>query len=215
MPEDEKKKEKEAGQETVKSSVELRSSLLVELDRDTWLSLSDEVRKGQIIHVKERYDQLLDEIYNSADLCVDRYQHLAWQHVLWRRLLIVGTGVVAVANLLAAYHSKSEPAWVPAWLWMCLSFRSLLAAVLAAVLAVLANWETLLNAQERAQAYRESRELFLDAAREFLRRWDIYVRPLGYRPEACMNASELYKELIVKDQELRAKFKELTKTRPK
>ena len=72
-----------------------------------------------------------------------------------------------------------------------------------------------MNARERAQAYRESRELFLDVAREFDRRWDIYVRPIGDHPEACLNASELYRQLVAKDRELRAKFKELTKTESK
>ncbi|MGD1210005.1 MAG: hypothetical protein ABR973_01445 [Candidatus Acidiferrales bacterium] len=85
-------------------------------------------------------------------------------------------------------------------------------AVCAVILAILANLESFHNSAERAQAYRESRELFLDVAREFDHRWDVYVRPLADSAEACLNASELYREIVVRDRDLRAKFKELTKT---
>jgi hypothetical protein len=215
MSEDESGNEEHARRgSATESSLEDRGAALIEIGRDTWASLSDDIRKDQILHLKTRYDRLLDEIYESADLCVTRNQSFSRQHRNWRRIVIVGTAVVAVANLLAAYKFSdhnlvaSRP-WPSAWL----AALPLLAAILAAALAGLANWETLLNAQEQAQAYRESRELFLDAAREFLRRWDVYVRPLGFDPAACMNAAELYRQLIAKDQELRAKFKELTRTK--
>ena len=69
----------------------------------------------------------------------------------------------------------------------------IVAAIAAAVLALLANLENFSNALERAQAYRESRELFLDAAREFERSWRMAVDPFYPDPEACVNAAELYR----------------------
>ena len=41
--------------------------------------------------------------------------------------------------------------------------------------------------------------------------WEIYVLPLGDSPEACLNAVELYRRIVLKDRELRGKLKELTK----
>ena len=81
--------------------------------------------------------------------------------------------------------------------------------------ATLANLESFYNSAEKAQGYRESREFFLDAARDFDRKWDVYVRPFTDEAEACANAAELYRLLVAKDGELRAKFKELIKTEGK
>jgi hypothetical protein len=193
----------------IDSSLDDRGSALIEVEREMWISISTEVRIEQLSLLDQRYHQLLDEIYDSANLCVDRHQSLSLSHSLWRKIVIVGTGTVAIVNILAAY--KTSEAGHP----RLFEYGSLIAAILAGTLAILVNLESFLNARERAQAYRESRELFLDVAREFDRRWDIYVRPLGDHPEACLNASELYRQLVAKDRELRAKFKELTKTESK
>jgi hypothetical protein len=207
MPEANDEKPKPSRQKRVtESSLDERGSLLIEIEREMWISIASDVRIEQLGLLDERYHQLLNEVYNSANVCVDRYQSLSRTHTFWRRLVIIGTGVVALANLIAAYKVGDTKVFV---------YGPLVAAVLAVVLTILANLESLLNALERAQAYRESRELFLDVAREFDRRWDIYVRPLGENPEACLNASELYRQLVAKDRELRAKFKELTKTEGK
>lgn len=190
----------------IDSSLDDRGSTLIEIEREMWISIAAEVRIEQLKLLDQRYHQLLDEIYGSANLCVDRHQALSRSHTLWRRIVIIGMGTVAIVNILAAYKTSGKNYF---------EYGSLAAAILAGVLAILANLESFLNARERAQAYRESRELFLDVAREYDRRWDIYVRPLGDHPEACLNASELYRQLVAKDRELRAKFKELTKTESK
>jgi hypothetical protein len=187
----------------IDSSLDDRGSTLIEIEREMWISIAAEVRIEQLKLLDQRYHQLLDEIYGSANLCVDRHQALSRSHTRWRRIVIIGMGTVAIVNILAAYKTSGKNYF---------EYGSLAAAILAGVLAILANLESFLNARERAQAYRESRELFLDVAREYDRRWDIYVRPLGDHPEACLNASELYRQLVAKDRELRAKFKELTKT---
>jgi len=190
----------------IDSSLDDHGSALIEVEREMWVSIEAEVRIEQLSLLDQRYHQLLDEIYASANLCVDRHQSLSQQHSLWRKIVIIGTGTVAIVNILAAYKTEGHRLF---------EYGSLVAAILAGTLAILANMESFLNARERAQAYRESRELFLDVAREYDRRWDIYVRPLGDHPEACLNASELYRQVVAKDRELRAKFKELTKTESK
>jgi hypothetical protein len=186
-----------------RSLKEGRSPVLVEAELSRWNLITLEVRQQELGFLNERFHELLNEIYSSANLCVDRHNTLSKNHVTWRRTVIVGTGIVAIVNLLAANHYLRE--YIGPGI-------SVLAAVIAVVLAILANLESFYNASEKAQAYRESREFFLDAAREFDRRWDAFVRPFTDNAEACVNASELYRQLVVKDSELRAKFKELTRT---
>jgi hypothetical protein len=186
--------------------LEDRGSALIQIELRMWASISREIRIEQLQAFDDRYHGILDELYTSANLCVDRYQNSSRAHTAWRRILIIGTGVLAIVNLLAANK------------WILESMHNgmaLLAASLAVILAILANLESFANSLEKAQGYRESRELFLDVAREFDRRWDIYVLPLGESAEACVNASELYRQVVVKDRDLRAKFKELTKTESK
>ncbi len=78
----------------------------------------------------------------------------------------------------------------------------------AAILAILANLENFSNSQERAQAYLESREAFLDAARQFQLLWTTHVDPFYPGPDACVNAVALHRQLNIKDSELRARFME-------
>jgi hypothetical protein len=160
--------------------------------------------------IDERYKEILNEIFASANLSVAQYQKLSNSNRIWRRRLILGTGLVAIVNLLAAHK-------IPAGTFPHLSdlmngVIPIAAAVIAAVLAILANLESFYNFSERAQAYRESRDIFLDAGRDFVRLWDSYVGPLGDSTGAYTNAAELYRRLVAKDRELRRKFKELTET---
>lgn len=189
-----------------KSEGGLRETLqiaLVPAEQDRWNLLSLQIRQQELENLNKRFHEVLNEWYDSANFCVDHHARLSKNHLYWRRTVIVGTAVVAISNLLAANKAIRE-------FWY--GFAAITAAVLAALLAMLANLESFYNAAEKAQAYRESRELFLDAARDFDRRWDFFVRPFTDNAEACVNASELYRQLIVRDTELRAKLKELTKT---
>jgi len=194
---------------TTQSDLEDRSSALIQIELKTWAEMSSEMRIEQLQALNARYHELLDELYVSANLCVDRYQSFFRAHTKWRWTLILGTGFMAVINLLAAHKRIRDAADA---LFSADGLFALAAAICAVVLAILANLESFSNSLEKAEGYRESRDLFLDVAREFDRRWDVYVRPLGDSPEACTNATELYRQLATLDRELRAKFKELTKT---
>ena len=87
------------------------------------------------------------------------------------------------------------------------------AAIYAAILTLFSNLENFNNFLERSQAFRESREIYLTAYREFERRWHVYVRPFGDGAEACVNATVLYREVVERDESLRSKFKEITETK--
>jgi hypothetical protein len=185
--------------------LEDRGAVLIQVELRMWTGIASDIRQHQLEVLDSRYHDILNELYNSANLCVERYKQFSNAHKYWRRTLIVGTGVLAIINLIAS--NKELQVYSHA--------ISLSAAAFAVVLAILANLESFSNSLEKAQAFRESRDLFLDVAREFDRRWDIYVRPLGETPEACVNASELYRQVVAKDRDLRSKFKELTKIEAK
>ena len=179
-----------------------KATSLISVELDVWRVIASESRIEQLKALDGRYHSLLDELYDSANLCVQRFQGFSKAYTRWRHTIILGTGFVAIVNLLAANKYIREH----------IEGIAVIAAACAVILAILANLESFSNSLEKAQAYRESREMFLDVAREFDRRWDIYVRPLGDSPEACVNASELYRQVVVRDRDLRAKFKELSKT---
>jgi hypothetical protein len=181
-------------------------SNLLELEPDSWSAINSDQRLQLLSDISSGYYQYLDELYTAANLCVERYQSYSTQNIRWRRKLIVGTGVVAIINLLAANKTVAQQSW---------NVVPISAAIAAVILTILANLESYYNYANRAQAYRESRELFLDAAREFERAWNVFVRPFGDGPEAWANAVELYKRIVAKDRELRSTFKELTKTEKK
>ena len=181
-----------------------RGATLIQIELANWADIDSETRIEQLKTLDDRYHGIIDELYGSANLCVDRHQEFSRSHGRWRRILIIGTGAIALLNMGAVNQAK--------WLADHPHIFPIAAAVCAIVLAILANLESFSNSLEKAQAYRESRELFLDVAREFDRRWDVYVRPYAETPEACSNAAELYRQVVVRDRELRAKFKEMTKT---
>jgi hypothetical protein len=185
---------------------ESRTSVLVEVELKRWQTISPDLRQQELEFINIRFHELLNEIYQSANLCVDRHKTFSENHTFWRRTVIVATCAVAITNLFAA--SKDVKSLMGGVI-------SLLAAALAIVLTMLASLENFHNFAEKAQGYRESREFFLDAARDFDRRWDVYVRPFINDAEACFNAAELYRQLVARDNELRAKFKELTRTEGK
>jgi hypothetical protein len=182
---------------------------LLEFESESWCATDSAQRDQLLDEMRSRYYQYLDELYTAANLSVERYQEYSREHTKWRRTLIIGTGVVAIINLLAANGEIAK------WTIRDINIVPVTAAVVAIVLTILANLESYFNLASRAQAYRESRELFLDAAREFERAWNVYVRPFGNDAEGWANGVELYKRIVAKDRELRSAFKELTKTEKK
>ncbi|HYK36988.1 DUF4231 domain-containing protein [Alloacidobacterium sp.] len=179
---------------------------LAGMEADSWQEMDEEQRAKLIEYVNLRYTGYLNDLYESANICVERYDASTARYRIWRHIIIIGTGIVAIINLLAANRDH-----LVFW-YLKGNAIPILAAIAALVLAVLANLETFYNSAEQAQAYRESRELFLDAAREFDRVWNVSVVHLGDSAKAYANAIELYKRIVAADRDLRGKFKELTKT---
>jgi len=186
-------------------------SQLLETSHEYWsdLSTTQNDRKAYIDGLKASYQNLLDEFVASADACVDLTNELERVNRKWRWIVILGTGVVAIVNIIAANFVTAKST-LPVWEAAAPIF-SVTAAVVAAILAVLANLENFIGAQRRAQGFRQARERFLDASREYEQLWNTYVNPFYPRAEACMNAIALIRMLVEKDRELRDRLVELTK----
>ena len=190
---------------------------LIEAGLSFW-SATERTEDARVAYVDERiypqYKQIVDELYASADLCAVRFEQLRADHTWWRRVIIWSTGIVAILNsgaALVAARGPEGPGFDPGpWIPLLLTGAAALAAL---ALTILANLENLGNHLERGQAYRDARELFLDAAREANRLWEMHVIPFWGGPEACVNAVELSRRLCVKDRELRQKAKDLTQPR--
>lgn len=186
-------------------------SALRQVQYEDWCdpTRNQEERENFLNAIYKSYHNIIDEFYVSANKSAELFTQLSKKHKRWRWTIIIFTGFVVVVNLIAAYvvanfakqgsDGGSSPA---AW--------PLAAAIVAALLAILANLENFANPLERSQQFRESREIFLTAAREFEGRWKIYVVPYWPEAEACINAAELYPRLLTRDSELRAKLRELT-----
>ena len=189
-------------------------SQLHETDYDYWSdpSTTQNDRKAYIDGLKASYQSLLDEFVATADACVDGTDSLEQINRKWRWTIILGTGVVAIVNIVAANFVTLKDQGV-VWQQNVASVVSVLAAIAAAVLAVLANLENFTGAQRRAQGFRQARERFLDASREYEQLWNTYVNPFYPRAEACMNAISLIRMLVEKDRELRDGLVELTKSK--
>ena len=177
---------------------------------DHWSTYVDE-------HIQPWHEHILTEFRTSADTCVDRYHHFRKRHEWWRRCVIITTGTVAILNAVAALLVSGNNdfhifGWTVTASWISITAAAL-AAIAASVLAVLANLENFGNYIEQAHAHREARELYLDAAREAEYLWQSHVVAFSGRPEACVNARELYRRLCEKDRELRRKVKDLTQPR--
>lgn len=121
-------------------------------------------------------------------------------------LLICLTGGLAILNVLAT-------SWPAEWRSVQRASFSFCAAIYAVVLALLTNIDSFYHFADQATRTRESRELYLDAYREFEGLRLTHVYPYGYSPQACFNFNALYQRLVLKDLELRRKIMHLSTTR--
>jgi hypothetical protein len=169
-----------------------------------WAELTIEQRQVFLVTTEEQYSKLLNEMIDTSNICVERFGRFMRNHGAWRWTVIIGTGMIAVLNILASGmtgSSKSTGLW------------GIGASAFGVVITILATLEGFTNSAQRAQAFRESREMFLDTSRVYAAAWHNFVIPLSDTPEACENAAELHRRLIQADCELRSRFKDLTMTR--
>jgi hypothetical protein len=174
-----------------------------------WETLEADQRERFLTQTWKEYTYLVNELMETSNDCVDKFQQYSRLHVRWRWTVIICTGVIALLNVgvstsnsSSVNHSGASVQWL-----------SVLASLFAVAVTILATLEGFTNAAERAQGYREAREIFIDICREFSSAWETYVDPLQQSAEACSNAAELHRRLITADREARSRFKDLTKDR--
>jgi len=199
----------------INTVLQMGQSQLLEPSQAYWSNpdINQTERKTFIDELQTSYQSILLEFINTADACVDQTNFFERVNQKWRWVVILGTGVVAIINILAAnIVSAIDPSQVSGngENTTAIVF-SVTAAVAASILAVLANLENFIGAPRRAQGFRQARERFLDASREYQQLWNTYVIPFYPRAEACMNAIILIRMLVEKDRELRDRLVELTK----
>lgn len=165
--------------------------------------------RGKFIdEIQEEYEHRLDEFVETANYCAGRARVYSQLYRRWRWIIIIATGLVVIVNIVAAYSVTSLDDSA-SFLTLARNL-SISAAIAAAILAILANLENFSNPVERAQGYRESRELFVTAERRAKQRFRTFVIALYPSSVACRNATVLEAELAEIDRDLRMKLKELT-----
>jgi hypothetical protein len=184
---------------------ERKSGVLIGLTLEMWREVDD--RPERLKALNFLFHEVQKQLFASAEWALDGFEGLTDHYRRWRRIVIWATGGVATLNVLAAFGWDAKSGIGPV--------LSLISAVAAVTLTVLSNLESFGNSAEKAQGYRTARELFLDAAGDLEQLWNTHVLPLGDKPEACMNATELYRRAVAREIEVRNKAKELTKTRDK
>lgn len=179
---------------------------LIQATKETWSdkTKTDGHRDAFIGENKTSYFELIAEFKETADRAAELFKASSQSHKYWRWTVITGTVVVAVASLVVSFAVSNDLDGVGA--------MSLVSSVIAAALVGLVNLENFTKPYEKAQAFRESREPFLDAARLFENLWIAYVIPFEPKPEACLNAAMLHRMIREKDSELRHNLREITKT---
>jgi hypothetical protein len=171
-----------------------------------WAGQDEVARASACEQLDEYYETLLDEFRTSANEFVSQYKDNSDLGRRWRFWLILSTGGLALVNVLASSWPDSlAGADVRGWM----TFG---AAIYAVLLALATNVESFHNYADKKLSARESRELFLDAYREFEMLRLTHVNPFGSTPQGCFNLHALYRRLVAKDTELRRKLKQLTLT---
>jgi hypothetical protein len=173
---------------------------------DYWATLDDGAREQACGLIDEYYETLLEEFRVSANEFVTQYRDNSDLGRRWRFWLIVLTGGLALLNVLASSWPDGP------YSEDIRRYMTFAAAVYAVLLALGTNIESFHNYADKKLSARESRELFLDAYREFGMLRLAYVYPFGTSPQGCFNLHALYKRLVAKDAELRRKLKQLTMT---
>nr|WP_316640145.1 hypothetical protein [uncultured Roseateles sp.] len=197
-----------AGTEAGGSAAFEPGSPLAETTLEYWAELDADYRQKCYEVIEAYYQNLLEHFLDNANGAVKDYTRYGRLGRRWRTALILLMGLLAVLNILAT-------SWPDKWHFTTddRGYISFAAAIYASLLAMLANLESFFNFSDKKTSTRESRELYLDAFREFEMLRLVHVYPFGFEAQACFNFSRLYRRLVVKDLELRRKILQLTETR--
>jgi hypothetical protein len=181
---------------------------LIEATLEELSSYPDDAIENVFTQLDIKYKAVLKEFLDSANSFVDDHRRFKLKQNCWRVSLILLTGGLAILNILAARKWDGATLFGASLSWADAVLPGL-AAVYAAFLAIFTNIESYFNYADQKATSRLSRELFLDAYREYDAHWHTYVRPFGLRAQACYNAIILLRRVVTKDAEIRRKVKDV------
>ena len=183
------------------------SSHLVQPSAEDWKNQEPEVIAQYYKQTEVDFFGIVNDYMSQANSATNLYRRSSLSHRRWRFWIIIATGMLAAINVCAALELLKIPLWKETSLSAILSG---VAALYAAGLTVAGNVENFFNRGEQAAGFRETRDLLLNRYREYSSKWLYYVEAYGKTPTACINAGQLYRQLVESDQELRQKIKQLT-----
>jgi hypothetical protein len=184
----------------------LPAATLLDTTPEYWDSLSEDERIAYWQAIDVYFHNLLEDFRTNANAAVHEHERYGLLGQFSRVILICLTGGLALLNVLATN-------WPSGWMGVERVTFSFWAAIYAVLLALLTNVESFYNFPDRKSGSRESRELYLDAYREFESLRLTHVYPHGYSGQACFNFNILYQRLVTKDLELRRKIMSLSTAR--
>lgn len=174
-----------------------------------WSGQSEPDRLDYLKQIDACYHAIVDEFFELSNVCVQRFQAANASHVTWRQRMIWLTGSLAALNVLVAYFASLDRE-NSSWPYVLLRALPLIAAVYATFIAIISSLENLHRYHERAQGFREARDLLLGATRRYEMLWHTSVRPYRTSATACAQAEALYARIVAEDDQVRAQVKELT-----
>jgi hypothetical protein len=182
---------------------------LYEQTEEYWQNCSAQERQAYYKNIYEHYFTIVQEFAAQSDSAVDKFKIFSAAHLRWRKRLVWLSGTLAIMNVVLAFTSDVNNWDISRPLYIVIRILPLVAAVFAAFIAIMSNLESIYKPLERAQAFREVREILLNAARYHEMLWNVYVHPFADSPTACINASRAYMSLVDKDKEVRGQTKEI------
>jgi hypothetical protein len=180
---------------------------LVQPSPEDWKNQKPEVITQYYAQTESDFFGIVNDYLSQANLATNLYRRSSLSHRRWRFWLIIATGMLAAINVCAALDLLKIPVWPETSLSAILTG---VAALYAAGLTVAGNVENFFNRGEQAAGFRETRDLLLSRYREYSSKWLYYVEAYGKTPTACINAGQLYRQLVDSDQELGQKIRQLT-----
>jgi hypothetical protein len=169
---------------------------------EDWERQDQKIIADYCTQTEREFFAIIDEYVADADEVTRKYKACEKSHARWGLSIIIATGILALINLCAALN----------WTDQCVvsQFLNAFAGGFAICLTAARHAENSFNWGEKANGFREARELLLNRYQEYRSKWICFVVAYGETPIACMNAGRLYRQLVDSDQDLRQNLKQLT-----
>lgn len=188
------------------------ANALIGVTLDVWSKADQARRQAYLDGVFQVFEERLQGIFEEANRCAEESNGLAKKFRNWRIGIMILAGGLAILNVIISWVTSGEPAAANSTVNLA-AWLALIAAIYAAGLALFTNVESFHNYFERTQGGRLCRDLYLNLYWTQKERWITYVIALNDTPQACCNASGVFRELVAGEVEIRNKYRDLSSRR--